>query len=235
MPDATIVLVHGAWHGPWCWQRVTPLLDDAGIVWTAVDLPTCNPQPNEPATLADDAAVVRGALDMLDGPTIVLGHSYGGAVVTQACDHPAVRRIVYLAAFLPDVGESVLSLATSGEPNPALFRGMQTDADGWSTLTDDCADNVFYNDADSATRAWARARLRSMRGGSADPVTTAAWSSVPTMYLLTTADRAVLPSWQRTMSRRCTEVIELPTGHSTFAVRPDLLCQHLIETARRTS
>ena len=109
---------------------------------------------------------------------------------------------------------------------------MHADDNGWVAITDDCADNVFYNDADASTRAWARSRLRAMRGGTADVVTLATRPALPTTYLLTTDDRAVLPSWQRAMSRRCTDVIEVPTGHSTFAVAPELLARHLVTFAR---
>ena len=230
MPGDTpaLVLVHGAWHGSWCWERVTPLLDEAGIAWTAVDLPTCNPQPNGPATLYDDAAHVRATIDAVNAPVILVGHSYGGAVITEAGHHPNVRRLVYLAAFMPDAGESALTLATSGVPNPALLGGIVQQPDGFTTLSDDTVDNVFYQDCDGATRAWARAHVRPMRGGTADPISAPAWRAVSSTSLLTTDDRAHLTVWQRAQADRATDVVELPTGHSPFASQPRLLAGHLV-------
>jgi pimeloyl-ACP methyl ester carboxylesterase len=228
----TLVLVHGAWHGPWCWERVTPLLDEAGVGWTAVDLPTCNPQPNGPATLSDDAATVRAALDATDVPAILVGHSYGGAVITEGGAHPSVRRLVYLAAFMPDVGESVLTIAASAEPNQALVAGIVEQPGGFSTLTDDAVDNLFYQDCDPITQAWARAQCRPMRGGAADPVSVAAWRSVESTFIVTTDDRAVLPALQRAGAARAADVIDLPTSHSPFASQPALLAGQLIGMVR---
>lgn len=233
MPDAaTVVLVHGAWHGPWCWERVTPLLDAAGVRWTAVDLPTCNEQPDGPATLADDAACVRSAIDAVGGPCVVLGHSYGGMVITEACaGHPAVRRLVYLAAFMPDVGESTGSLLLSGEPPTDLFAAIENLGDGWNRLGPNAARDVMYQDCDDSTIAWAAANCRKMRGGG-QPATQAAWRAIPSTYVIAGQDRTILPSLQRTMSAHATEVVEWDTSHSPFASRPDLVADLLTRLTR---
>src|SRR5689334_12110464 len=105
---ATVVLVHGAFHGAWCWSKVVPLLEEAGIPVVAVDLPGHGDSPGPPGDLYDAAAHVRAALDGIAGLKVVCGHSYGGAVITEAtADRADVTQLVYLAALMPDVGETV--------------------------------------------------------------------------------------------------------------------------------
>src|SRR5437588_12900158 len=102
----TIVLVHGAWHGAWCWDRVVERLEARGREVVAIDLPGHGDDPGPLTDLHGDADRVRSVLDRLDGDVLLVGHSYGGAVVTEAGTHPAVRRLVYVAAFCLDDGES---------------------------------------------------------------------------------------------------------------------------------
>src|SRR5436853_7049381 len=100
---STVVLVHGAWHGAWCWADVIARLDAAGQPSVAVDLPSVS---SASATLADDVACVRAALDAVDGEALLVGHSYGGVVVTDAGRHPAVAHLAYVTAFALEPGES---------------------------------------------------------------------------------------------------------------------------------
>ena len=93
MRAATVVLVHGAWHDASTWDRVTPLLDTAGVSWRALDLPSVNPLPMLPK-LADDVAAVIAVIDDVDGPAILVGHSYGGVVISAAGHHRQVRHLV---------------------------------------------------------------------------------------------------------------------------------------------
>src|SRR5438067_4633376 len=95
----TIVLVHGAWHGAWCWEKVVPSLDANGFATTTFDLPL--------TSYDDDVKAATDALDGVDGPVVLCGHSYGGAVITAAGHHPAVTHLVYLTAFACDENESV--------------------------------------------------------------------------------------------------------------------------------
>ncbi len=230
--NATIVLVPGGWGGAWCWDRVTPLLDARGIRWSAVDLPTCSPQPNAPATLSDDAATVRAAIDAVGGACVVLGHSSGGMVITEACaGHPSVNRLVYLAAVMPDVGESIGSLSASGEPNPDFLSAINTDADGWSTVSAETARDLVYQDCDADTVGWATANFRPMRGGG-EPVTAAAWRGIPSTYVIAERDRVILPSLHRTMSARATDVVSWDTGHAPYASRPELVADLLERLVR---
>src|SRR5207302_1944698 len=104
----SVVLVHGAWHGSWCWGRVMPLLRDAGVDTTAVDLPS---RSDPLGDLHGDAAHVRSVLDASAGEVVLVGHSYGGAVITGAGTHDAVAHLVYLCAFALDKGESCMAAA----------------------------------------------------------------------------------------------------------------------------
>jgi pimeloyl-ACP methyl ester carboxylesterase len=243
---ATVVLVHGAWHGAWCFDRVVPLLRDAGIDTIAVDLPG---HGDDPAPLGDhpaDVARVAETLDALDGDVVLLGHSYGGSVITQAGVHPSVRRLVYLCAFALAEGETCASAGT-GEPGidaishdgrPNLGQAMVHHDDGTTTLTRDGARACLYADADvdAATADWALARLgpQPMSTLLASP-SAIAWRSTPSTYVVCTDDLAVHPDLQRIMARRCTEQAEWPVGHSPFANRPELVAALLVDLARATT
>ena len=102
----TVVLVHGAWHGAWCFDRVIPLLEEAGVPALAVDLPGHGGDEGPFTDLHGDAAYVWATLDGIDGEVVLLGHSYSGAVITEAGVHPSVRHPVYLCAMALDLGES---------------------------------------------------------------------------------------------------------------------------------
>jgi pimeloyl-ACP methyl ester carboxylesterase len=232
---ATVVLVHGAWHGAWCFDRVVPQLRDAGIDTLAVDLARTG--------FADDVAAVRSALDAVDGHAVLLGHSYGGAVITDAGVHPAVRHLVYLCAFALAEGESCMSAATgapgadaiSHEGRPNLGHAMVQHDDGTSTLTRDGAREGLYADVDDATFDWAYARLTPQLNESLSAVPrNIAWRKRSSTYVVCADDQAVHPELQRIMAARCTEQVEWPIGHSPFANRPELVVELLVDLARRS-
>ncbi len=239
---ATVVLVHGAWHGAWCFDRVVPLLRDAGIEAVAVDLPGHGDDPGPLGEYADDVARVVSTLDAVDGDAVLLGHSYGGSVITQAGAHPSVRRLVYLCAFALADGESCAT-AAAGEPGverishdgrPNLGHTMVHHDDGTTTLTRDGARACLYADVDDATFEWAYARLgpQPMSTLVATP-STIATRSVPSTYVVCSEDQGVHPDLQRLLARRCTDQIEWSVGHSPFANRPELVAELLVDLARR--
>jgi pimeloyl-ACP methyl ester carboxylesterase len=235
--SATVVLVHGAWHGAWCWERVVALLDDAGVPSVALDLPGHGDCTKPLTDLAGDATALRQVLDTLDA-AVVCGHSYGGAVVTEgAAGHPSVRHLVYLASFPLEPGESATRAApnTSSRADDAseLADALRAHDDGTVTLDPHRAVSGLYADCapDDAARAVARLGPQAMaelRG----VATRAAWHDLPSTYVVCTQDRAVGPGLQRVLARRCTRTIEWPTSHSPFLSRPDLVADLLVELAR---
>jgi pimeloyl-ACP methyl ester carboxylesterase len=233
-----VVLVHGAWHGSWCWARVLDLLAAEGIEAepikaVAVDLPLTG--------LPDDATHVREMLDSLDGPVLLVGHSYGGAVITEAGDHPSVARLLYLAAFPLEENESAASAASadpataqiSHDGRPELRSGLIFDEAGLMSIDRDVAAAMFYNDCDAESTAWALDRLRPQALASLQQQPAAvAWRSRPSTYVVCADDRTVHPELQRILARRCTDVVQWPTGHSPFLSQPALVANLLTELAR---
>jgi pimeloyl-ACP methyl ester carboxylesterase len=231
-----VVLVHGAWHGAWCWEGVIAALADLSISAIAVDLPGHGADLGPLADLHGDADRVRQVLDAADGPSdrsiVLVGHSYGGAVVTEAGDHPAVAHLVYLCAFPLDSGESCANAAAkeaatatiSHEGRPDLGGGMVGGPGGSVTIEPSRAAACLYNDLDddTATRAVARLGPQSLLALQQTP-DAVAWRTTPSTYVVCANDLAVHPDLQRLLAKRCTTTLEWQTGHSPFLSRPDLV------------
>jgi pimeloyl-ACP methyl ester carboxylesterase len=239
---SAVVLVHGAWHGAWCWDRVVGPLRDAGIEVVAIDLPGHGADPGPLGDLHGDAARLRGVLDSMDAPVVLLGHSYGGAVITEAGDHPSVAHLVYLCALAVDADETCATAGT-GDPAPAdishkgripLASTFVPSADGTAiTVTRDGAAALLYNDCDAESTEWALARLGPQPAVSFQQTPDAvAWRSKPSTYVVCANDQTIHPDLQRILARRCTTSVEWPTGHSPFLCRPELVVDLLTALAR---
>lgn len=226
-----VVLVHGAWHGAWCWDAVVQDLTERDIDTVAVDLPSVT---RADATLADDADEVRAALDEGSGPALLVGHSYGGAVVTDAGVHPRVEHVVYLTAFALDAGESVVRNAVPGGEDSTLPEGLDLDGDaGVIRVKPDRATEFFFHDCAPAVAADAIARLRpqSLAAMSGTP-RAVAWRERPTTYIVCTDDRGVSVPLQRNFAARSgSAVLELPRSHSPFLSAPAELAEVLAHLA----
>jgi pimeloyl-ACP methyl ester carboxylesterase len=223
----TVVLVHGAFHGAWCWEPLVTRLDAAGRSTVAVDLPSVS---SARASLADDVACVRAALDAVDGEALLVGHSYGGVVVTDAGRHPAVAHIAYLTAFALETGESAIeNTLTGGEGASALTEAI-TVGDGLLTIAPDGAVPAFFHDCAPDVALDAANRLRPMSlAALMGKVEGAAWREKPATYALCTDDRAVPVALQRSNAARIGTTVEWPTSHSPFLSRPDLVTDLLLE------
>ncbi len=237
--SATVVLVHGAWHGAWCWERLTPLLDEAGINSVAVDLPGHGDNASPLTDMHGDADHVRSVLDGIDGPVVLVGHSYGGIVITDAGTHPAVRHLVFVAALAIDADETAGSAVTAEaenevveHPKPGLADAMQFHDDGTCTLPPQGVADFLYNECDAATQQWAAERV------CPQPMVTmaqsprdVAWRERPSTYVVCEKDRGIPAGLQRILARRCTNTVSLDTDHSPFASTPHLLAPILVDLA----
>ena len=226
---ATVVLVHGAWHGSWCWERVVPLLQRKAVEVRTVELPSVGPPPGVQPGVADDAAAVTAVLDATPGPKLLCGHSYGGLVITRAAAGRAdVPRLVYLAAGMP----------LDGESGAAAFErtGVGADwivADGDRMWPDPArAGRVFFNDCDAETQEAAVARLRPMATAPhGEPVPVAAWRAIPSTYVICTRDRAIAPDAQRIFAKQAEDFVDVDSGHSPFFSQPEALAALLAQEA----
>lgn len=236
-----IVLVHGAFHGSWCWDRVATGLTERRVRAVAVDLP--GRRAGEPTSdLYRDADHLRGVLDGCTEGVILVGHSYGGAVITEAGTHPAVSHLVYLAALALDVGESCGSAAAddpdvvniSHEGRPDLGAAFVPAGDGNLTVEPAGAAACFYSDCDAPTIEWALDRLqRQPLEALQQPVTRAAWRSKTSTYVVCALDQAIHPDLERLLARRCDESVEWSNGHSPFLSAPERVVNLLTRDIHR--
>src|SRR5712671_2718079 len=203
--SSDVILVHGAWADGSSWAKVIPLLAARGHSVTAVQLPL--------TSLGDDVATVKRAIALASGPIILAGHSYGGAVISEAGNDPKVEALVYIAAFAPAAGESAGSLGASVEPAP-LGAEIRPDAEGYLKLSQsgvtDTEKLVLY----SAQSPTAGAAL----GGT---VSAPAWRGKTCRYLVATNDRAIQPALQRSMAKRLNAaVVEVAASHVAMLSHP---------------
>jgi pimeloyl-ACP methyl ester carboxylesterase len=216
-----IVLVHGAFHGAWCWAALQAELDRRGLPSIALDLPGHGASRELLGDLNGDAAAVRALTDKFADPILLVAHSYGGAVVTQAAAGAAnVRHIVYLTAFIPDEGEAVLPLSQSLPPvDYALLHALVI---GTTSMTIDPARAraTFYGCCDPEVAAAATARLDAQSLLTmTQPLTAAAWKTIPSTFVRCLRDEAIPISHQDVMAARCGNVETLDTDHSPFSSR----------------
>lgn len=205
-----VVLVHGAWGGPWCWEQVQAGLESRGHAVRAPEL--------HRGDLAGDTAAVQAEVDGLGGAAVVCGWSYGGAVIT-GLELGAGSHLVYLTAFMLDEGESVLGLAMD-EPT-LLAEAIVPADDGTASLNPDLIDAALWADApaDLARSAAARLRPQAMAPMTA-PAARQAWKSTPSTYIVCAKDEALAPSIQRRMAQRAGAVVEWDCSHSPMLSRP---------------
>ena len=206
-----VLLVHGAWHGAWCWEALRALLPDA----EAIDLPS----NHGGGGFDGDIAAVRSALDSMDAPVVLVGHSYGGAVVSAAGDHPKVGHLLFLCAYALDDGES---LAANGAP-PSSGGSLAPQIDGEMLIIDaEVARDAFYSDC--AKQPVDRLVPHPL-GAFLTPVGSPAWRVKPSTYVICTEDRAIHPDQQRFFAERCSHVVELPASHSPMLSMPDRVAE----------
>jgi pimeloyl-ACP methyl ester carboxylesterase len=226
-----LIFVHGALvrDGQWWWQPTADLLEErTGIRSRSLLLPSCGETtPDEiSGGLVADAAALRAELDSVDA-AIVVGHSYGGTVIADAGRHPAVRHVLYVSSYLPDIGLAQGAIM-SGETNPV---SIGDNGDGTLGVTGYDAASFgarFLQDADAGTQreAWSRVTAQAA-AAFMTPTTEAGWQGVDSTYLVCADDRSTSVELQRFHAQRATRSVDLPTGHHPFITRPELVVEQL--------
>ncbi len=235
-PPATVVLVHGAFHGAWCWSRVVAGLEAQGVPALALDLPGHGASPCALAGLPEDAAWLRARLEASREPVVLCGHSYGGCVITEAAESAGpVRHLVYLAAVAPDAGEA-LGDALPPEVTARMAAALRPNADGSVSIDPARARELFYQDCDADLARWAVGRLGPQRPESLlAPVSRAAWREIESTYVVCERDGAIDASAQRRLARRCGRRLSWPTSHSPMLSQPARVVELLAGLAREVA
>jgi pimeloyl-ACP methyl ester carboxylesterase len=223
----SIVLVHGAFADGSSWDKVVPLLEAKGYAVVAVHQPL--------TSLAADVAATKRAISEQPGEVILVGHSYGGAVITEAGNDSKVVGLVYVAAFAPDDGQSANDLAKTVPP-PVWLKQMQVD-EGFGRLPTTTVVQEFAQDLPAA-----EAKLLAVKQGPInvknfdDKIKTAAWHSKPSWYVRTTNDRMIDPNLQTTMSQKIkATTTSLDSSHVPFLSRPKQVAAVILDAASRAT
>jgi len=218
-----VVLVHGGFVDGAGWEGVYKILKKDGYNVSIVQNPTIS--------LEDDVAVTKRVLAAQDGPAILVGHSYGGAVITEAGNDPKVAALVYITAFAPDKGESVATLIKDPPPG-APVPPIQPPQDGYLFLDKAKFPASFAGDVDAEKAAFMADSqvpwgLAALSGSISDP----AWKAKPNWYLVVTEDKMIPPAAQRSMSKRAgSTVVEVKGSHAIYVSQPGAVAA-LIEQA----
>jgi len=219
-----IVLVHGGFVDGAGWEGVYRVLKQDGYNVSVVQNPTIS--------LGDDVAVTKRILAMQDGPAILVGHSYGGAVITEAGNDPKVAALVYIAAFAPDKGESVSTLIKDppGAPVPPILSPL----DGYLLLDKAKFRASFAGDVDPEKASFMADSqvpwgVEALNGKISEP----AWKSKPSWYLVTTDDKMIPPDAQRSMSKRAgSTVVEVKGSHAVYVSQPKPVAALIVQAAK---
>lgn len=218
-----VVLVHGLFADGSCWSEVIARLQKAGLNVTSVQNPL--------TTLPDAVASAVRVLDRQDGPTVLVGHSFGGMIVTEAGVHPKVSALVYVAARAPDAGEDYAALAKTF-PTPPATAGIVYDGD-WGRLGEEAFLHDFAGDLPEA-----KARVLYAVQGPFNKAlltgktTQAAWRSRPSFYAVSTEDRTINPDLERFMAKRMgATTIEVKASHLSLISRPDEITRLILDAA----
>lgn len=221
---STAILVHGAWADGSCWAKVIPRLAEKGMDVTAVQLPLTG--------LDADVAAVGRAIALADGPVVLVGHSYAGAVIGEAGADPKVARLVYIDAFAPDAGESAGTLFAQFESAP-LNAEIRPDAEGYLKLTRKGISELFAQDLDEEEKAQLYSSQGPVHGSALGGVLTqAAWRDRPTFYLVGDEDHAIPRVEQERMAARIrAHVAHATSSHVPMLSMPGAVADFILKAA----
>jgi len=220
--SVTVLLVHGAWADGSSWQRVIPYLLAKGVAVVGVQNPT--------TSLADDVAATRRAIAQVDGPIVLVGHSWGGAVITEAGADPKVKALVFVSAFAPDVGETLGALVGKYDSPPALAH-IRDDGAGFLTLgVEGWINDVAQDLPEIEARTLAAIQTPLAASTFSDSFTVAAWANRPTWYIVSGQDRVVSIALEREFAARMkAKTTELPAGHLALLSMPEPVADVILE------
>ncbi len=224
-PVRNIVLVHGAWADGSSWNKIVPLLQQKGFHVTAVHLPF--------TTLAEDAAAVKRMIALQDGPTLLVGHSYGGVVITEAGDDPKVAGLVYVAAFAPELGQSAGDL-NNQYPPPSGSSEIRPDANGFLQLTDKGVEEDFAQDLTVAEKKLIAAAQGQVSGPNelGARVDIVAWKMKPTFYIVADHDRMIAPELEKKFAEQMhAKTIHIASSHVAMLSHPDQVAEFISSAA----
>jgi pimeloyl-ACP methyl ester carboxylesterase len=220
-----IVLVHGAFADGSSWSKVILLLEARGFHVVSVQIPL--------TSLADDVAATERAIALQDGPVVLVGHSYGGAVITEAGNDPKVARLVFIAAFAPDTGETISQL-TQPFPTPPLNSQLTIDSAGFLSVTPRGIAEDFAQDTSETEKRLITATQGPLNVSTLfTPISTAAWRTKPSWFAVASDDRAISPDLERTEAETMgAATITVESSHVMMISHP-LAVAALIEKAGR--
>lgn len=235
---AIFVLVHGSFHGAWCWSKLVPELEAMGHRAVTLDLPALGEDETPIADVTFEMNIdrVADAIGKQAEPVVLVGHSLGGATITAVAERvpDRIKLLVYLTAFIPLDGESINAITSSPEwPPETGARAFVRSADGLSvSVAPDAVRDRFYHDCSDEDVAYCIARLRPQPFVIRDtPIHTTPerFGRVPRAFIHCTEDKSLVPSVQRLMVARapCQQVASLPTSHSPFLSAPAALAKVL--------
>lgn len=233
---SSYVLVHGAWHGGWCWDKVVPLLEKKGHKVEAPDLPGHGKDrtPISEISLQAYADHICGILDAQPEPVILVGHSMGGAVIAQAGEYRPrkIKFLIYVTAYLLQDGEFMMQVFMQDTESSLGLAIIVAENQTYMTLRDDTVKEVFYGDCSDLDVARAKSLfVPQALAPFATPVITTEenFGRLPRVYIECLRDRVVSPSVQKKMytALPCKKVISMDTSHSPFLSAPEDLVTHL--------
>jgi pimeloyl-ACP methyl ester carboxylesterase len=220
----TVVLVHGAFADGSSWNKIIPLLQAKGLKVVAVQNPL--------TSLVDDVAFARRAINAQPGPVVLVGHSWGGSVITAAGDDEKVKALVYVAAFAPSVGETSVD-GIKDFPTSIGIQNPRLDPEGFLTLSDEAIVAYFAQNVPAAEANLIAATQGAIQQKSfEEKLTVAAWQTKPSWYIVAEQDLMIQPDAQRALAKKINaKVTSLPSDHVPMLSRPDDVANVILEAA----
>lgn len=226
--QTTVVLVHGAFADGSAWDKVIPILQAKGLHVVAVQNPL--------TSLADDVAATRRALDVQTGPVVLVGHSWGGMVITEIGKHERVKALVYVAAYAPSEGESATDLGKD-YPKPVGLNFLVADKEGFVTMSPEGLAKHLAQDVSVSQTKLMVATQGPIRGKNFDEkATVAAWKTKPSWYVLSEQDHMMQPALQKAMAEKISaHIVSLPASHVPQLSKPTEVANAILAAAAEPS